>query len=332
MRAWTRVDSVSSASMRWAIARALRDSAAADSFFRVLVAQPNRSPNNLELWPAQYGISPIADAERLYTARLAEPSFTQRERNVARNGLFRVAAIRGRAGRAVALSDSVGGGLIPIAVLGLALAEPSFTPIATKWQTKLDASLDTLREPEPRASTLCVTELWRLHEGDTTRARRAAAEMRKLVKPQGPAPGWRVGTRDICPLMLEAWLDRRPGTQWKSASLDRLEAALLGGPMDEWPSNTAHLQAARWRAEQGDTARALTLIRRRDPMSGNYVQPASWRLEGDLALATGDSIGAVRAFTRYLEIRDQPDPGPLELEARAVRARLAALSSHRSVK
>jgi hypothetical protein len=83
--------------------------------------------------------------------------------------------------------------------------------------------------------------------------------------------------------------------------------------------------AARTRESQGLHRRALALIRRRDPMSLHVVEPASWFLEARLAAQVGDTAGAVRAYTRFLEIRDRPDPGPFAEQVRQARDRLAAL-------
>ena len=82
---------------------------------------------------------------------------------------------------------------------------------------------------------------------------------------------------------------------------------LQQGTMSESPGNIAYLVAARMYASAGDTATALDLIRRRDPMAGHMIQPEAWRLEGEWSLSRGDTVAALRAFMRHLEIRDRPD-------------------------
>lgn len=55
--------------------------------------------------------------------------------------------------------------------------------------------------------------------------------------------------------------------------------------------------------------------------------PVHLREEGRFAAILGDTAGAVRAFTQYLVLRDQPDPGLTEAEVREVRAQLAKLTT-----
>jgi hypothetical protein len=76
---------------------------------------------------------------------------------------------------------------------------------------------------------------------------------------------------------------------------------------------------------QDSTGRELTSVLGRDPMSGHLVEPAAWRFEGRLATRVGDTTAAIHAYTRFLEIRDQPDPGPLSEERREVQRHRAAL-------
>jgi serine/threonine-protein kinase len=328
-RRWYALDSVGNVSHHWAIARALGDSARAESLFTRLATrwreaqQPGAWRLNIELWSAGDGLASTAEAESLTRLQLAGPDLTPDQRRDLAFALFRLGALRGRLRWTTSYADSIPG--LAALSINLALSEPEYAPLADRAVDSLTRRLPAMREPEQRANAICHRELWRVHTGDTTGARGAAAQMRRLVAPLGPAPGWRVGNLGICPLLLEAWLDRRPGQRWTSPALDRLEPLLLGGIITELPHNLTYLMAARWRAEQGDTVRALRLLRRFDPMAYQVTEPARWRLEGHLAAAVGDTAGAVRAYRRFLEIRDQPDPGPMEAGVREVRAALAAL-------
>ena len=331
LAAWTRADSNGSPSVQWAVARALGDTMRANALFARMVATPARGVSrlNLELWSAYYGIASVADADRMTELQYARRDLSPTQRVSLAIGRARIASLRGRVHRALMLADSLRIDAPAGNTMRLALAESAFVHAGVQAARRMEAQLDTLRDPATRANVLCYTRMWRARNGDTLDLRRAAAEMRRLVRPLGPAQGWRVGNFDLCALLLEAWLDRRPGGAWTSAPLERLERVLMGGALTELPGNIAYLIVARWREEQGDARRALAVIRRRDPMSMQVVHPASWFLEGRLAIAAGDTAGAVYAYRRYLEIRDMPDPGMMTDDVRVARRQLARLVAAR---
>ena len=60
-----------------------------------------------------------------------------------------------------------------------------------------------------------------------------------------------------------------------------------------------------------------------------HLAPAYRREEGRLAALVGDTVGAIRAYERYLAVRDQPDDGPMRDEVDRVRAVLTALVGER---
>jgi hypothetical protein len=92
--------------------------------------------------------------------------------------------------------------------------------------------------------------------------------------------------------------------------------------MESWPYERGvrdltpgvdNLIVARLLAELGDTTRALAAIRRgpggpvgneRTPHWSLGMLPEFLREEGRLAAAAGDTSGAVRAYRRYLALRD----------------------------
>jgi hypothetical protein len=211
----------------------------------------------------------------------------------------------------------------------MGLADAGYESLAHNAALALSVRADSVGDRPTTASDLCIAQLWRVSRGDTIDTRRAITRVRELVKPLGPAPNWGVGKVDLCPLLLEAALGRGMPSS-RSPAIDRVERLLLRGVMAEQPGNFANLIVARWREAQGDYKSALTVIRRRDPMAMHLAHPASWRLEGRLAALVGDTAGAIHAYTRYLEIRDRPDPGPMAEEARAVRAHLAALTARKA--
>jgi hypothetical protein len=82
-------------------------------------------------------------------------------------------------------------------------------------------------------------------------------------------------------------------------------------------------------ASAGQPERALEVIRRRSYLPddrGPVGMSTSLRLEGAYALASGDTAGARRALTRYLELRADPEPRlvPARDSVRALLARLGA--------
>jgi hypothetical protein len=138
-----------------------------------------------------------------------------------------------------------------------------------------------------------------------------------------------VGRFEICPLLLEAGLEHARVRSRDTPALDRLDSLMRRGPPLELPGNIANLLIAQWREEQGDYKSALAAVRRRVHNVGamyQVIKPRYLREEGRLAALTGDTVGAVRAYTTYLAIRDRPDPGALSAEVSGVRAQLRLLS------
>ena len=72
---------------------------------------------------------------------------------------------------------------------------------------------------------------------------------------------------------------------------------------------------------------ALAAVRRREWEAGGRMYPeyvTFYREEGRLAALTGDTVGAIRAYRRYLGLRGDAEPH-LQLEVQRVRVALAAL-------
>jgi len=92
-----------------------------------------------------------------------------------------------------------------------------------------------------------------------------------------------------------------------------------------------NLEFAELLARHGETARALSVIRRWafEPAMGLPFLAFRARLEGQLAAATGDTTGAIRAFRHYLALRANPDPGA-RIWADSVRTELAQLETRRN--
>jgi hypothetical protein len=88
-----------------------------------------------------------------------------------------------------------------------------------------------------------------------------------------------------------------------------------------------------WEAE-GDLPRALGTVRRfeyDDPVGASYLT-TRLRTEGRLAALAGDRDAAVRAYTHYLKLVNQPEPRvqPLVAQVREELARLVGEASNRN--
>jgi hypothetical protein len=79
---------------------------------------------------------------------------------------------------------------------------------------------------------------------------------------------------------------------------------------------------ARQRRLRGEFERGLAVARMRALGSSFYIQmrPALFKEEGDLAALVGDTAGAIDAYTRYLNLRTDPDP---ELQPQVDSVRMA---------
>jgi hypothetical protein len=90
-----------------------------------------------------------------------------------------------------------------------------------------------------------------------------------------------------------------------------------------------NLLLARLWAEQGGVRRALDAVRRRGQWGSlpKLQLPAFLREEGRLAALSADTTGAIRAYERYLELRSEPDRGPMQAQVDSVWTELEALRS-----
>jgi hypothetical protein len=174
----------------------------------------------------------------------------------------------------------------------------------------------------------CWLALWRARHGDTA----AAFETREFLQHESVsrnwgawAAGW-VRTLDV--LLAEA----RGGDV--RAALLRMDSVVSVSPQltiyGWWlaPVEMQNLMLARMLARYGEPERALAAARRRPQIVGwvdwYYTLPEYLREEGRLAALTGDTAGAINAYTHYLALRENPDPlwrAPWD----SVRAELAAL-------
>jgi hypothetical protein len=135
--------------------------------------------------------------------------------------------------------------------------------------------------------------------------------------------------RAVADATLEVRRTGRPGPAL--AGLDELvRSGPVTNPVVDGHTEYAHLALARLLQDTGDTAGALSAVRRRIYFIG--WQPflaTSLREEGTLAEAAGDGDGAIRAWTHHLTIRHDPEL-PLRQAADSVRASLTRLIAART--
>jgi hypothetical protein len=105
---------------------------------------------------------------------------------------------------------------------------------------------------------------------------------------------------------IAAWrsvVEHRPGSR---ALLNRLDSLLLIGTPWHWALPEYRITARLWEAV-GEPTLAVAAIRRRRMDIANYLA-ADLGEEGRLALAAGDTTGAIAAWRHYLALRSDPEP------------------------
>jgi len=133
------------------------------------------------------------------------------------------------------------------------------------------------------------------------------------------------GPAAACAALVETWLAVATSRPDARARLDRT-ASLAFTPVTAGEvSAYAPVLLARLYERLGQRRRALDVLRRRPYMAGwpAYLATA-WAEEGRLAEAMADSASARRAYTRYLTLRDDPEPDMMP-HVDSVRRRLEGL-------
>jgi tetratricopeptide (TPR) repeat protein len=189
----------------------------------------------------------------------------------------------------------------------------------------LAASLEAPLSPESAARsnqyrTMCLTELWRINQGDRRTTERTRSRLRAPVAGIDTAGAAMLG--ESCAVLLDAVLAADGSGPSARRAVQRLDSVLLTGVALPW----GNLIVARLHERQGDLAAALAAVRRRARWS---VVPADYlgryfREEGRLAAAAGDRQGAINAYQRYLALRG-PAEAPIAAQVEQVRTDLAAL-------
>ncbi len=164
----------------------------------------------------------------------------------------------------------------------------------------------------PESVTAYALAMWRLWRGETDGVSTAIDRLRQ---PQSGVADQRYGQ------ILEAYLAHVEGDPRADSLALALESALQRGFS---PSGT--LALVRIFEARGDLPRALAMTRRTVwNIGGDRYASTFLRDEGRLAAALGEREAAIRASTRYLAMRADPEP-ELIPEVERIRAELAALT------
>lgn len=180
---------------------------------------------------------------------------------------------------------------------------------------------------------LCAVGEWRAARGDYRYAAAAGRRLRAARLP-GFAPDDSAAAgryTALCGALLDAMHAsglRLPGARARVAVADSIARENIFEVCCGESVSDANLQLARLWEQEGDLPRALAAVKRRAgpfPVAPYYLS-TFLREEGRLALLTGDTTAAVRAFRHYLALRPDPEP-QLKPRDDAIRQELAALES-----
>jgi hypothetical protein len=191
-------------------------------------------------------------------------------------------------------------------------------------QLSESTSLDSLPDSvfETTSSDLCVRSLWRLVHEEPVELGVIAQRLRSVSEERDPA--WPPTRNQVCANVLEAFAAQRSGAANATALIDELDRTLATRPYRVL--NWENLAAARLLEVEGEYSRAAAAARRHIMYFG-YVPFYSMHLResGRLAEMAGDRDAAVEAYSRYLDLRQTPEPS-VKQEVDEVRETLRQLA------
>ncbi|MGD2122278.1 MAG: hypothetical protein PVJ76_11065 [Gemmatimonadota bacterium] len=337
LRTYATVDSAGDTSsfLQWRGASALGDSGKVAEIEGRFSDLDGSSLNRI-IGLAQLYDPTLRSAERAASI-LAERAGTLTERKEWLLGLHSLALNRGRPQEALALIQEwaeVEGS--PGEALRIRLLDGLFwggdQDAARDAAERLAAGLDTLSAEETDLSDaqladICVSEIWRLSNGDTKTALASLARFRER------ADQTRLESlplhHAVCAAAIEALLameDSLPHTEEAVERLDRLLLLVPDVSTGDDVSLVGPLIVAKWRERNGDLEGALAAVRRwhNHWFTGVRYLSTYLRERGRLASLAGEREEAIRAFRHYLVLRGSPEPEWME-ERDWVRARLMEL-------
>ena len=255
----------------------------------------------------------------------ATRAVTDQERVGATMSLLFLATVRGQPARGARLVRSSSDLFqrtpiaAPRAMLDALFADAD-TTLAVEARSVVEAQLQS--DSSLYSFTWFTAALHDLSRGDTASAQRQVRRLRA-------APEAECGSRiraycKALALVLDAQLaavQGRTDARVLRVSLDSMLKEGISGSI----SQVGNLVVARLWERAGDNGRALAAIRRRLHFIGrNPLIATYYREEGRLAAAAGDRVGSVRAYRRYLTLREDAEPS-LARHLADVRAEVAKL-------
>jgi tetratricopeptide (TPR) repeat protein len=187
---------------------------------------------------------------------------------------------------------------------------------------------DSGRARRDQLAASCALALWRLAQGDLAGAASAPARLRSFTATPGDHPRLQRNA-ELCADVVEAGaatLGRRPEA---GRLVEQVDSVMRRGPRtteDAWLPGFENLLLGRLFATLGDPARGLAAVRRGGAFDQDWILSAYLRERGRLAALAGERDAAIRDYSRYLELRADPEPAvkPIVDEVRAELARLLA--------
>ena len=329
LRALLRTDSASPGSVfvQWKVATMLGDTAAAhraalsDSMITTRAnGWTQYGPWALMSVFLNEGVG-LHDLERVLERSLADASTETQRRNLV-DLQFELGLIRGRS-TGVPLPDFwLDAGRESQRVIDALFADGDPAPAAPAGQA-LERAVGT-----PIGKACCLDRFVAgesaLEGGRITAARRALSDLERVAGRASDTAAAAVLARGYTAI-LAAQLsarDRRPSAGARLQVLD----SILTDPRVEsaWVPLLGNLIAARLHEQRREFPQALAAIRRRDEGAVRPVYVTYHREEGRIAAEAGDTVGAIRAYQRYLRIRAEAEPR-LRPAVERVRAELAAI-------
>jgi len=273
-------------------------------------ASPTGAMGSVALLATQLGL-PMADVDSALSSAMRQ-SLTDVRRAGAARTLFSVALVRGQPARAMRILRETQ------QPPGRQLFAPSM--ILRQYvlgdvdsASAADARRHLAKTPADTAGGHAVATfsigLYDLQRGDRESAQRAVRALRAIP----PARCDRTLPNQCADyaLVLDAQLAAVEHRADAPQRLAELDSVMRTGPAWEGPLlESGNLIAARLWEAAGDNARALAAIRRRGHFLGEIPSIATYfREEGRLAAATGDRAEAIDAYTEYLTLRQDAEPG-----------------------
>ncbi|MEP7343823.1 MAG: BTAD domain-containing putative transcriptional regulator [Gemmatimonadaceae bacterium] len=321
-----------SAFVRWRAAIALRDVPALQGVRRRLTLAPSASLRTL-LLSSQYSGIGSADAEqalKVLESRAVHGS-ERIDLLLARHALL---LNRGELGSALKIIDELEGveplSSIPLQLTVLdhlyGLGDSAAAGVAVTQLVRRSLQIARGRErtrtpPSGDDSDACVLGQWHAWRGDSAIAADAASYLLSDERRSSSS-----GASALCGALVQAVLAVRQQVPSASASAARVDSLLGATTSGSAEGAYMPLALARVYEELGEPRRALAAVRRRPQMQGwPHYQASHLREEGRLAVITGDTAGARRAYRDYLALRVSPISAA-RVETQAVRAALDRLT------